>query len=188
MMSKCNPHRTTKPLQTALHRGLAILSVMQTSELLAVTFNWVLGLLGMLALIVVLAFLPDLFGFADPAYAFMSLGGMVLSKGIVHFFDFQFGIGVLVVSTALFVWVALLFSMSSHSLVEAVFSVLGDDMHDGVVPAWLSVLVVNFLLVSLFVYILFGMILQPAMLLICGLMLLAMAALLAANYKETYHI
>ena len=161
---------------------------MQTSELFATFFNWILGLLGMLALIGGLAFLPDLFGYADQSLVFMSLGGVILSKGIVHFFDFQFGIGILVVSTALFVWVALLFSMSSHTLVESIVDMFGDHGSDGVLPAWLFVLFANFLLVSFFVYILFGMILKPAMLLICGLMMLAMAALLAANYKESYHI
>ncbi len=158
---------------------------MKASHILPSLLHWILGLTGVLALMVVLSFLPALFGFENPELVFISLGGIVLSKGILEFFSYPFAISVMVLATALFVWVCLLFSMSSHTLVEQIVRFLNDDRVEGVTTAWLVVLLSNFLLVSFYVYILFGTILTPATLLIGALMLVAMAALLAANYQET---
>ena len=161
---------------------------MKSSDLLSSLLSWVFALIGSLGLIAGLSFLPALFGYNNPEAVFTTLGSVVLSKGILAYFSFAFSTGVLIVATALFVWVSLLFSMSFHTLVESAILYFDDEREEGMVGAWIAVLVANFFMVSLFVYILFGMILTPATLLIGGLMLMAMGALLAANYRETYHI
>lgn len=161
---------------------------MKSSDLLSSLLSWIFALIGSLGLILGLSFLPALFGYADPGSVFTTIGNVALSKGILSFFSSTFGIGVLIVATALYVWVSLLFSMSFHTLVESAILYFDEGREDGVVAAWVAVLVANFFLVSLFVFILFGMILTPATLLISGLILMAMAALLAANYRETYHV
>ena len=135
-----------------------------------------------------LSFMPALFGNHDPDSIFMTVGGVLLSKGILEFFSYPFGIGLLVISTVIFTWVSLLFSMSSHTLVESVIFYIDDHRGEPGAGAWISVLVVNFFFVSLFVYILFGMLITPATLLIGGLMMAAMGALLAANYSESIQI
>lgn len=150
--------------------------------------SWLFGLIGVLGLILGLAFLPALFGYAEPDQAFMTLGNVVLSKGILVFYSYPFGIGILVVATALFVWVSLLFSMSLYTLIETLVCFFDDQREDGMAAAWTGVLTVNFFLVSVFVYILFGMLIAPATLLVGALMMLAMGALLAANYQETYRV
>lgn len=161
---------------------------MQLSDFISAFFSWIFGLIGMLALIAGLAFLPELFGYEQAGSAIFNIGEITLSKGILFFFNFPFGISALVVATALFVWVSLLFSMSSYELVEAAVGYLKGDLDEGVLSAWIVVLCINFVLVSLYVFVLFGKVLSPATLLIGGLMMLAMAALLAANYRETYKV
>ncbi len=161
---------------------------MNLSDLLHSLLNWFVGVLGILALMFGLSLMPALFGNQDPDSIFLTLDGVSLSKGILGFFSYPFGIVLLVVSTTLFTWVSLLFSMSFHALIESIIYFFDDDREESVVGAWVAVLVANFLFVSMFVYILFGMIMTPATLLIGGLMLAAMAALLAANYRESYHV
>lgn len=161
---------------------------MNISDLLSSLLSWVFALIGGLGLILGLSFLPALFGYTNPDAVFITIGSVALSKGILAFFSYPFGIGVLIVATALFVWVSLLFSMSFHTLVESVVLYFDEEREEGMVAAWVAVLIANFFLVSLFVFILFGMILTPATLLIGALILMAMGALLAANYRETYHI
>ena len=135
-----------------------------------------------------LSLMPALFGYQDPTSAFITLGGVLLSKGILEFFSYPFGIGLLVVSTVIFTWVSLLFSMSFHTLVESIVYFFDDHREEAGAGAWISVLAANFFFVSLFVYILFGMLITPATLLIGGLMMVAMGALLAANYSESIQI
>ena len=159
---------------------------MKTADLISAAVSWLFGLVGVLGLVLGLSFLPALFGYSDPDQIFMMLGNVALSKGILIFYSYAFGIGILVVSTALFVWVSLLFSMSLYTLIETIVCFFDDQREDGMMEAWAGVLTVNFILVSLFVYILFGALIAPSTLLVGGLMLLAMIALLAANYQETY--
>ncbi|MEM8488854.1 MAG: hypothetical protein AAF564_25135 [Bacteroidota bacterium] len=161
---------------------------MKTTDLISAALSWLFGLVGVLGLILGLSFLPALFGYADPAQAFMTLGSVVLSKGILVYYSYPFGIGILVVSTALFIWVSLLFSMSLYTLIETIVCYLDDQREDGMFAAWIGVLSANFMLVSLFVYMLFGMLIAPSTLLVGTLMFLAMGALLAANYQESYRV
>ncbi len=170
------------------HVAPSTVRLMKTADLISAVISWLFGLVGVLGLVLGLSFLPALFGYADPDQVFMMLGSVALSKGILVFYSFAFGTGILVVSTALFVWVSLLFSMSLYTLIETVVCYFDDQREDGMMEAWAGVLAVNFLLVSLFVYILFGMLIAPSTLLVGGLMLLAMVALLAANYQETYRV
>lgn len=161
---------------------------MNLPQLFVSILNWLFGLIGMLALILGLSFMPTLFGYENPDQVFMVFGGVTLFKGMLGFFGNAFAIGVLIVSTALFVWVGLLFSMSFHTMIESIsgyFQTDGDGAH---IMAWVAVLIANFILVALFVYTLFGTILTPTTLLLGVLMISAMCALLFANYREVYHV
>ena len=161
---------------------------MNPLHLFSSVLNWVLGLLGMFALLAGLGFMPTLFGYENADQIFWVMGDVTLYKGILGFFNYTFAIAVLVVSTALFVWIGLLFSMSFHTMIDAIgdfFSQDGEQVH---MAAWVVVLVANFLMVAQFVYILFGMILTPTTLLVGGLMIAAMCTLLFANYREVSSI
>lgn len=161
---------------------------MNLSQLVSSFFNWIFGLVGMIALILGLSFMPTLFGHESPDHVFMMLGGVTLYKGILSFFSNTFAIGILVVSTALFVWVGLLFSMSFHTMVETLGIYFHQESEGGFVSAWVIVLATIFMMVAQFVYILFGMILTPTTLLVGALMILAMCALLFANYNEVSRV
>ena len=161
---------------------------MNLKYLFSAILNWTFGLVGMLALIVVLAFSPVLLGFEDPGLVFMTLGGITFYKGILSFFSNPVAVTILIGSTVLFVWVGLLFSMSFHSMVESFGRLLNEESEGGYMASWVTVLIANFFMVAMFVYVLFGMILTPATLLIGGLMIAAMCALLIANYGEVSRV
>ncbi len=161
---------------------------MNLSQLVSTVFTWIFGLVGMVALIFGLSFMPTLFGHESPDHVFMVMGGVTLYKGILSFFSNTFAIGILVVSTALFVWVGLLFSMSFHTMVESLGIYFHHESEGGFMSAWVVVLATIFVMVAQFVYILFGMLLTPTTLLLGALMILAMCALLFANYHEVSHI
>ena len=147
--------------------------------------NWLGGIIGILALMAGLAILPSLFGKEVADQRVLEIFEIVLSKNVLGFFSTGWGIGILVVATALFVWICLILSMSTHEFIVSLVNDLTLGDRDAEMLAWGIVLSIDIVLVGLFVFILFGGLFSIATFLIWSLMMLAMGILLLANY--THH-
>lgn len=157
---------------------------MHSDSLATAIINWLGGLIGTFALLVGLSFLPGLFGRHQSDQVIMMISDLPLSKDVLSFFNGEWGIGLIVVATVLFVLVCLFFSMSTHAMVVAVAELTQQTIADAEYAAWGVVMALNLSLVLLFVTILYGSLLSFGAILISLLILLAMASLLFANYAE----
>ena len=175
------------PLINASHGIIMALSGRITNVVDHVTalFNWLVGLIGIFALMAGLALLPSFFGKDVTGQSMLRIFEIALSNNILGFFPEDWSIGILVVATVLFTWVCLLLSMSTHSLIVAFVDDITFGNSDAERAAWGIVLVVDFILSALFVFILFGGLMQWSYLLIWSLLMLAVIVLLIANYSES---
>jgi hypothetical protein len=146
--------------------------------------NWLGGLIGTMALLAGLSFLPGLFGRQESDHVLITISDFPLSRDILSYFNWEWGIALIVIATTLFVFVCLFFSMSTHDMVVSTVEMFGQTDSEGELAAWGIVVAIDLSLITLFVVILYGSLTIGPTLLISGLILLAMASLLVANYAE----
>lgn len=146
--------------------------------------HWLAGCLGICAYMVVFAFMPGLLPMGDGEQVRTFLFGLPLSVGVLHAFPWMWKVGLLVVGSALFVWISFLFLMSTHNLIVGVVGATTRDRQDGERSAWVAMGSCLLVLAGLFAWIMFGTLLSFWALVYVLALCAGTGLLLRQNYGE----